>query len=388
LCCTDSSFDFVKFDGSNWSPDEEAWKEHVAAMANAGADAVRILPYAIWDAKPYGRKGQFCPWVLDEAADAWDLGRFNGHYYPIMRRIFEIANSYNLEVWAPWFDNCQLIGGSSKYSPWRHNVNGVITFYEEAADPFVIALIKKNLAEFSGLKMFWPWGNELNNVAVVDWAQRVIFKLLPSLGIPFNKMTYGATMSKAPYNGDGTFGQHFSKQDLIRAKFELVFGKDAKMAVVREVHGCGSSAFDKFSPFGLELLQAAWWWANKKVGDWLPSDDGVHDRDGKYGGRPGPETWYEMALWLMKNVKNLAGVEHCPETWSLALEVAVLEAISRAHKKAYGEWPKNYGKHHYEPPSPPVPPPPPEPPPPPPPPPPDEKGFWEKIWEWIKRLFR
>src|SRR4030042_1900613 len=101
-----------------------------------------------------------------------------------------------MTVWFPLFCHCQQQKGYwTAYVPWFHNINGVGSFYDEKADEFCAAWVEKCFAEFKGLKMFWPWGNELKgSQSALACARRVIFPLIRKLSIPYDKMTYGWVM--------------------------------------------------------------------------------------------------------------------------------------------------------------------------------------------------
>jgi hypothetical protein len=182
----------------------------------------------------------------------------------------------------------------------------------------------------------------------------VLFPLIRELKIPFDRMTYGAVMGEAPYLGDGKFGDKFTYQDEARKFFGEDFPPESnKFLLTREVHKCGTTATDAFTPWGLHPAQAAFWWGNKPVGPWLISDDGTKENwPSGDGGRPDAAKWEKLARWAF-GYKNCAGVEHCPEGGGLEYQVSVIEAISEAYKLAFGAWPDNYGKWHYEPPAPP-----------------------------------
>jgi len=357
LAATDYSFGFVSFGRKTWALDDEAWKKHCAGIANAGASAVRILPYAVWEARPYGRKSQFQPWVLG-ADNLWDLSKFNAYYFPIMRRIIQIANSYGMTVWFPLFDNCQLYAPGSAYSPWKHNAQGVTSFYDEAADKLCAAWVKKCFAEFKGLDMFWPWGNELaDRQPALEWVRRVLFPLIKELDVPFDRMTYGFTMGEVAYLGSGEFSDGpYTIQDTARKFFGMDFPpENNKLKLLREVHKCGTTALDKFCPYGHRAGQAGFWWGPRiAVGPWVLSDDGVHEcNNPKDGGRPDAARWKAMATWAL-GLANYPSLEHLPEGGALDYQVSVITAISEAYKARFGKWPENYGKHPYVPPPPPV----------------------------------
>lgn len=395
LAMTQDDQGFLAFDGAAWDFGAEAWKEYCATIANAGASSVRIFPEPPWGGHKYGRRSQFCPFVLDPATNKWDLSRFNDWYFPILRQIVEIANSYNLEVWIPWFDSCEVQrerDGSPKpwgqWSPWIQNIQGVSHFYDAKADPYARAWVKRLVKEMAGRKVFWPWGNELGSNRYPEWARRVIFPLVRELGIPYDRMTYGAVMGEAPYLGEGKFGDASTPQDTARKFFGEDFPPESnKFKILREVHACGRPAADAFTTYGLHPAQAAYWWGGKPVGKFVLSDDGVHEwPNPKDGGRPDSARWKAMATWALQ-YSNLGGLEHCPEGGDLEYQAGVVAAIGAAYHAKFGTWPVNYGKWHYEPPPPPPDPEPepepdPEPPPPPPPDPQPQPEVHKAAW-WI-----
>lgn len=378
LCVTQLDMGFMSYSNGVFIFNEELWREHCTKISNAGANSVRILPYGVWGPHPDGRKSQFCPWVLED--NVWDLSKFNDYYFPMMRKIIEIANAVNLEVWLPWFDSCQLQPGEwTAFTPWKHNIQGVNHFYDAWADIYTKKWVKRYYAEFKDMNVFWPWGNELDQLQFPEWAKRVLFPLIKELGIPFEKMTYGATMSEREYLGAGMFkDKPDTVQDIARKFFGEAFPPEKnKFLLMREVHKCGTTPLDAFCPFGHRPHQAAYWWGNKPVGDWVVSDDGVHEcKNPIDGGRPNADRWYDMAKWAMQ-YRNLGGIEHLPEGGDLAYQVNVVEkGMAQAYRDKFGEWPYNHNRWPYVPPTPPDPPDPPIPPDPPEPPKPKFPWLW------------
>lgn len=338
LAMTDYSFGFVSLasDKKTWSLDETAWKTHCSGIAKAGANAVRILPYAVWEPRPYGRTSQFCPWALDKATNRWDLMKWNPYYFPIMTRIIKIANDCGLEVLFPWFDHCQQQPGTwTKYTPWRNNINGVTSFYDTKADKLCYYWIRMVLRKFEGLNVLYPWGNELaENKKALDWVRRVIFPAIKAFKIPYDRMTYGFTMDQAEYLGKGKFADKSTYQDQARKFFGEYFPPEQnKLKLIREVHKCGTLALDSFCPYGHRPAQAAFWWGDKPaVGKWILSDDGVHEcNNPKDGGRPDAARWKAMATWA-KGLKNPPILEHLPEGGDLAYQINVIKAMRAASK--------------------------------------------------------
>lgn len=353
LSVGDTVFGWVRYDGKTWTLDEESWKKECATIANAGANAVRILPYAVWDPRPYGRRSQFQPWVYDQAANKWDLSKFNGYYFPILRRIVEIVNAYGMEAWVAWFDGCQLQPGYwTAYSPWAHNLQGITHFYDVKADPFCKAWIRKIVHELEGCRVLWPWGNELpDRQTGPEWVRRVVFPMIKELAIPYNRMTYGFTMDEAPYLGQGKFADKPTMQDTARKYFGEDFPPESnKFKLIREVHKCGTLALDSYCAYGRRPAQAAYWWGGRPVGPFILSDDGVHEwKNPADGGRPDAARWKAMATWALK-YSNLGGLEHLPEGGPLEYQVGVVAAIGAAYHATYKAWPENTGKWTYIPP--------------------------------------
>jgi len=343
---------FLLREGGTWSLDVERLKEYAARTANAGADAWRVFPYGVWGPRPDGRASQFSPWQLDPETDKWDLSKPADYYWPIVRQVVEILNAYGMEAWFCWFDMCQLHDGVwTPYSPWLYNVQGISGFYGTKADPYTQAFVRRAVREIEGLDVLWPWGNELGGKDYPGWARRVIFPLVRELGIPYDRMTYGAVMDDAPYLGKGAWGEKSTLQDTARKYFGEDFPPEKnKTLVIREVHKCGTLAVDKYCPFGNNPEQAAYWWGGKPVGPFVLSDDGTKENlPSDDGGRPDAERWAAMIARYSK-YSNLYAVEHCPEGGDLEYQVGVLESMSAAVFKASGSWPANYGKWTYVPP--------------------------------------
>lgn len=360
---------FGSFDGTVFKLDETGFDKEAHAVSNAGANFIRVFPWGVWGNHPYGKKSQFQPYVLDTSRDKWDLSAFNSYYFPIMRRVFEIANGVNMTVMFCWFDNCQFHGDSiKKWSPWANNVQGVQRFEETGADKYTRAWILRCLDAFAGLDMMWPFGNELENPAFPEMAKRVIFPIIKSKNLDFNKLTYGATTKIT--DGD-------SIQDLVRQAVGDEFGPVAEKNIIMEDHGF---------PFTDSLPV----WGNKP---WrkLYSDDGCYIGKSKCdtypgkGARPSAEEWGAKALDILTKYpaavngrERLISFEHLPaggRSDNLDCHVETIKAISGAYRSKFGEWPTNYGKY---------------PEPPPPPGPSCRCSYWltepsrPDIWRWIK----
>lgn len=368
--------EFGSFDGTKWTLDEARLTTEFRTVSNAGANFIRIMPWGVWGIYKYGKKSQFQPYVL--SGNAWDLSAFNSYYFPTMRRIFEIANGYGMSVLFALFDNCQFHGDYRKWSPWVSNVQGIDTLYGADADKYTRAGILRCLDAFAGLDMIWSFGNEMENPDFPAFAQRVIFPIIKSRKLDFNKLAYGATTK---------IGAEDSVQDTVRLAVRDTFGLVAEKNIVMEDHGF---------PFTDSLLV----WGNKS---WrkLYSDDGCYigkskcDTYSGKGARPSATEWGTKALAILKAYptavsgrERLISFEHLPAGGrgdNLECQAETIKAISGAYRAKFGAYPANYGKHPDTPPTPK----PPVPPGPTPEPTPDCKcSYWlPNIWKWIACLF-
>lgn len=318
---------FVAFNGKAWTLDETFLKKHLKAMANAGANFVRVLPWGVWGPHKYGRRSQFQPYVLNVDKNLWDLATFNAYYFPIVKRVFEIINGLNLTVLWDWFCNCQFHGGTRKWSPWYSNVQGITSFYGKDADKYTRRWLSTTILRYGYYDVIWGFGNELENRAAPDFVKRVIFPFIKAKNLPFDHLTYGATTKIVA--GD-------SNQDIIRNAVEDTFGKDAERSIFMEDHGW---------PFTASL--PIW---GKKPWRKIYSDDGYYDA---LDNRPSPTAWGAKAKFILTNYYSAArpqiiSFEHLPPKGDHSKperEAAAIRAISAAYKGKFRTWPTNYGKH-------------------------------------------
>ena len=375
---------FVKYDKAldKWYLDENAWNIECCAVANAGAVGIRLLPWGPWGAHPYGIKSQFQPYALNADCTAFNLGAFNNWYFPTVKRVIEIANTYGLKVWWAWGDNCQFSGAYRKWSPWVTNTQGITSCYEPAAYPFIKTWIQKCRDEFAGLGVAWAWGNEMNDARMDELVRACIFPILPELDPKM--MTYGAHTKDAPYV-NGNYEGDAGMLDLLKKITGLEFGDPMKLVIWKETHSVGGKGYPA-KPNRLD--QALYWWAREAdngIRIWL-SDDGVFDGDsacdfdiynGKLRRRPSAARWAEVVKMTLKYGNDFT-YEHLPKTEDLACITATVKAI---YKAVYGKDPVE--KYHYTPPvEPPEPPQPPEPPVPPTPPVPPHTWMKDN-WGWV-----
>ncbi len=344
-----------------WLLDEIALNKLYCAVANAGADSQRLMPWTVWAPHPEGIKSQFAPYAI--CRDKFDLLNWNDYYFPIVRRVIEIAAAYDIKTWFCLVDNCQFHGVYRQWSPWITNVTGVVTAYDTAAYPHIKRWIEKCIYEFYDLDVGWCWGNETNPPSFRALAKSVIFPFLRDDRIDAENSTYGATMKDAPYV-NGEYTGNAGVLDQLKGDVGEAFGDAAKLAIWKEVHGCGKGGLNALVPPN-RVDQALTWWArphDNGIRIWL-SDDGVKDGTSacdraEDGARTSAEMWTKLARLTMQ-YRNDFAYEHLPQSADMACQAATLKAIYHA---IHGVYPPE--KWHYEPPVPPEPPPPepPEPP--------------------------
>ena len=372
----------VCFENGEWKCDEVLLNKTYCAVANAGATGQRIIPWTVWQPHPHGINSQLQPYILN--GDKYDLSTFNTWYFPIVQKIIQIAQKFDIKTWFCLADNCQFHGDYRKWSPWVTNVNGVTTIFQPAAYPYFKAWIKKCIAELGPLGVGWIWGNEMQPQAMRELAAFCIHPFYNSGQMAFSNSAYGAVMKDAPYVR-GEYVGNAGVLDDLKADVGEKYGDAAKLAIWKEVHGCGKRGDNALIPPN-RIDQALYWWARKRnngIRIWL-SDDGVKDgtsacdRDTD-GARTSSEMWFQIVKLACQYANDFV-FEHLPQSSDLACQTNTLKEIYRA---IHGEYPTE--KYHYDPPIPPTPP---EPEPPEPEPPEPEKSWWLQIWEWIKRIFR
>jgi hypothetical protein len=327
---------FVTCNGQAWILDETILTKHLKAIADAGANFVRLLPWGVWGTHKYGKASQFQPYFLDTSRDKWDLSAFNTHYFPILKRVIEIINGLNMTVIWPFFDACQFHGAYSKWSPWVSNVQGISTLYDPDADVYTKRWVSTMTLRFKDADIIWAFGNEMNNAAFPAFAKRVIFPYIKLRNLDFNRMTYGATTNVSA--GD-------SIQDTVRISVRDTFGPIAEKNMMMEDHGY---------PFAASLPV----WGNKP---WrkIYSDDGFYggkslcDKRDK-GARPSAVEWGARAKYILDHYPSsglgrsrLISFEHLPGVYppDTVCQTATIKAISGAYRTKFGAWPKNWGKY-------------------------------------------
>ncbi|MFA5379483.1 MAG: hypothetical protein WC455_27245, partial [Dehalococcoidia bacterium] len=328
ICLTDPRFGFTEYKDGKWSliDNGEPLKKHLSAIANAGANGLRLIPYSVWQ-EHEGKRSQFCPWVFDESTQKWDLSQFNDYYWPIMRKVVEIANACRLSVWFAWIDHCQFQKGWwNAYSPWIWNIQKIASAYDDKAGVFVQAFMRRSIDEFKGQAVYWHLGNEVMDARMPDFAYKYMFPVIKAKAISLDRIGAGGGRKLHDYFGNGKYADKPNTiQDITRKRFGAFFGEDKKKLMVREVHGVGDYV-DDYRKFGDDIAEAVWLWAKDHqpehvvLGDWFADTDGQKKGDSKCdkdtdGARPSADTMYRMAVYLWKTAGiDNAHIFHCPQT--------------------------------------------------------------------------
>lgn len=350
----------VAFDPTTakWTLNETRIDKEFKAISNvlnplptSDQKGIRIIPWGPrgwWEkTTPFNPVLQFQPYALTADKKKFDLTKFNSFYFPIVKRVIQIARKYGMRTWYCWMDNCQFFPdpqNSRRWSPWVTNAQSISTFYEPKAYPFLKTWIQKCYDEFAGLYVYWPWGNETTPSAFRDVAKNVIYPMITKLSIPARSMTYGAIMTKAKYAPsvpppDGPYLDTNDTQSWLKADVEDALGKSYKLGIWKEVHGIGRAGYPTKPN---ELDQAITWWARTVTNGiriWI-SDDGTKNGDSACdvatdGARPSASRWTSMVK-ATKPFANDFCYEHLPQNETeagLSCQIATMKSI---YKTIYG----------------------------------------------------
>lgn len=343
----DGVFDFVK------------WEEWCRASANAGANGIRILPYAPW-AYPSGAvpiETLYCPYRFDPVQRAWNLDLWNENYFLTLKRMVEIAYKYGLRLWFALFDNCQWHHGAGAVTPWGNNVQGINGYY--ASLPYALRWVDRVHATL-GKSINYEIINEgearqLSLTKAAEWIVAVFDRLIFK-GIPAEQICWGPLPSSI-YK-DGKWEQD-REHDLAQHILSITERRDRTQSnkVYRAMHGVGVAN----EPVGGVSFPASYcgewaiqWWANAHSGKGFLSDDGVSNGsnaldklpNGKYT-RPSAAEWYKVAVRLFKTFTQAGElvVERLPQNLNPVVWLPALEAIADAYKVVHGKELANRGKY-------------------------------------------
>lgn len=331
----------------SWRLDEIKTNRLYCDSGNCGSTGTRIVPWGPWAEHPYGLSSQFQPYAMNADRTKFDLGHFNGWYFPFVRKFIKIAKSYGQPTWFALLDNCQFAGDFDRWSPWTNNVQGVSTFYDPRAWPFVKAWFEKCLAEFKGLDVRWPWGNETQKAAMVNLAKVAILPVIKARALDPEKMAYGATMEPVDYKPQPAGWKPTPEQprwepypgnagtlDALKKMVgdDPTFGDRVKLAIWKEIHSIGGKGYPAIPN---RFDQARVWWmreVDNGIRLWL-SNDGVFDGDSNCDiegskRRPSAVRMAEIVKATMI-YKNDFTYEHLPKTESWPCIAATLRAMYR-----------------------------------------------------------
>jgi len=322
LGCPGPRFNY--YNGTRWIFNKTKYKEHLKAIAGAGANAIRRIPSAgAWDAHPDGKKGQFCEYRYVSESVGWDLDDFNEAYFDTVGEAINIENSLGLTTIQCFADNCVYHKATTKkYSPWYSNNNGIDTVFDTDARPYYDALIDKYLSEFSGKSMIWSPGNEMNNAGFPGLFNAVIHPLVDAGTLDPDKLTYGTYTAAMT-----TTVRAYLANDTTRNK------------VIMEAHEGPTSS-------GYKARYTPWSGTQARM---LFSDDGCYSGTSTCdkipgGARPSAAQWYTAALDVLTTYGAANGsdnkrlsFEHCPAGYddlSAACQAATIAKI----REAYEAW--------------------------------------------------
>jgi hypothetical protein len=219
--------EFGSFDGKVFKLDEKKALTECRAAKKAGANIVRTMGYGVWGEHKYGRKSQFCPFMLG-ANNRWELDQRNAVYFDKLVRYFTIVNGEGLAVKYDLIDGCELRGLASTFSPWVINNQGVTEFYSKAADKFTVPYFEWCWDAFHKFDIIWSFGNEPENRGFPGMVKRVHLPFVKLHKIDTNRLSYGAT-TKPEISP--------SIQDQVRDVVRAELGMAASRNIVMPDHG-------------------------------------------------------------------------------------------------------------------------------------------------------
>ncbi len=355
----------------SWALNEDRANRTSCAAANGGAEYQRVMPWGPWEKHPHGIKSQFAPYKI--VGDSFDLNQWNPDYFRLVHRLFEIAAQYGIKTYFCWADECQFRGDYKKWSPWITNTNGVAGLYDPKAEAYFAKWLSKCVDEFGDIVYGWAWGNENQQKGFRTLARNVIHPFVKKRGLDPLRMAYGAVMEIGDYEAEHLnpktgkiirdyYGEYAGPVDDLKKDAEAL-GDKFKLAVWKEVHGCGKKGLAALV-HPSRVLCALSWWARRPANGirvWL-SDDGVKDGLSKCdvaedGARTSAATWAEIIKAAIDKGANDFMFEHLPQGTDMDCQKATLREM---YKAANGKYPKE--KWTYVPPV--VEPPPPDDPPP------------------------
>jgi hypothetical protein len=326
---------------SNGQVNLDSWREYCRASADAGANGIRILPYAPWgDNGPIPIEKLYCPYRLDIVQKAWNLDLWDEGYFIALRRMVEIASEYNIIIWFSLFDNCQFHHGGQFISPWAVNVQGVSDYFKDLNR--ALRWVDKVHATV-GKAVMYELGNELSVrpgtdiKAAAKWAVAIFDRLLFK-GVREENISLGA-MPSATYLGNNEWKSNHAI-NLQAQILTALKDRPGKIQAWRVMHNVGiADEIVKGETFPASYCGewALAWWGGNHEGEGFISDDGVIPR-------PDATSIYNCALAFFQNDGNRVNkwaFEHCPKDYA---DFSQAKAISTAYRAKCGVWPMNWEK--------------------------------------------
>ena len=316
-------------------------------MANAGANCVRLLALAPWLENGEINHSKIVSPFKVGSTGRFTLREFNDEYFDYFVKIAKCSNDAGMTLWIDLFDHC---GRNHPNSPWVTNEEDVHRYADPEADCYTSVYIRTMVEALSGLDVIYGWGNEFRDREETDFALHVVAPTLSQCNVPWERQAYGA---------DNLFKEP-CEQDWQKSRLEDAYGLDAKLSVIRPVHGIGVD-------YSRAELIASWWGRNpirKSL-----SDDGVFDGDSVLDfqtdnptrHRPSPAQWRTTIRRLRErqpsptlDAPQLPGLwtwafEHSPKQWQteptfLATQTETLSAMADEIEAWQGAPMANKGK--------------------------------------------
>ncbi len=360
---------FVVWTGTTWELDEIRWGNYCRELANAGVNIMRWLGWNHWfDWYDKTLTHNLTPWLQQPNDGPYDLSQDNETYWKIADRMIEIANypAQKPGIQAPGITIQEDLAyeymndkDDQQKSPWRNNVQGIVTLYAPAAWPYFEKYMLRWLALGKKHKIVFGMGNEMGSESL-DFCRLMLRALDRERVWPFS----WGICAEIPSNGgndvfkalpdiifkEGLYLWHPLRTMIDPATGNLFNRWDC--SVFRPVHACGErrggvDVFDKtFEYFAFHPIR------------FKMSDDGCMGEAGK----PGADWWYNAVKRICAERGGQAltipwggierptmMVEHLPDDdlYDVGREkhLHIFAEIARAYRESFGplenegQWP-------------------------------------------------
>lgn len=172
---------------------EGKWREMCRRTANNGATGLREMPF--WLEKP--EDYVYAPFSL--ANGKYDLKNFNPVYFQNLRKMVEIANSYNLKFYFSLYEACNIKKKTRQYNPWTNNIQELENaWYSKDADTARRLWELRILETFSGLNVGYELCNEPTDPGFV-YSGFKTYKHLKRKGVPDENIVMGVEWDTREY---------------------------------------------------------------------------------------------------------------------------------------------------------------------------------------------